>query len=290
MKLRKLITSSAAALLISGVLGCGGASNDQGVAFTFLGYFAPDDTGGCDSATDTGISGVVVGLSNSDFTGATPGDLEGVPENTASIGCARVQNNISTVGIRVQRVFLSYRVEGATEQPPSTSFPLGVVLGPGPTGGVAGSLTSPSSSLPPGFAGVGNVSTAAVALISPEVFTWLNLNRAQLPEPPFTMVVTSYVVGITTAGDQLTTNPVDLYVQVTPDLQIPPASVPGGTAGDAGAAGSTTGDTSTDGLTSGSADSGSTAADGTDSGATAGGDTGAGGGSGTGSTDDGVAP
>ena len=287
MKLKTLITSSAATLLLVGVLGCGGASNDQGVSFSFLGYFAPDDTGGCDSASDTGLSGLVVGLSNSDFNGS-PSELETVPTNTASIGCARVQNNISTVGIRVQRVFLSYYVEGATQQPPSTSFPLGFILGPGPSSGVAGSLTSPSSSLPPGF-NVGNVSTAAVALISPEVFTWLNLNRAQLPEPPFTMVATSYAVGITTAGDQLTTNPIDIYIQVTPDLQIPPASVPGGTVEGGAAAGSTTGDATTDGLTSGSADSGSTATDsGTGSSAT--GDTAAGDGSSTGSTDDGVAP
>ena len=285
MKLKTVITSSAAAIFLAGMLGCGGASNDQGVSFTFLGYFAPGDSGGCDSETQVGISGVVVGLSSSDFTGGTPGDTETVPENTAQTACARVQNNISTVGIRVQRVFVSYYVEGATAQPPSTSFPLGVILGPGTSNGAVGSIKSPTSSLPAGFSDIANVSTATVALISPEVFTWLNLNRAQLPEPPFTMVATSYAVGITTAGDQLTTNPVDVYIQVTPDLQIPPASVPGGTADGGAAAGSTVGDgTSTDGLTSGAASSGS------DTGATSNGDASAGDGTSAGSTDDGVAP
>lgn len=288
MKLKSKITSSAAALLLAGVLGCGGASNDQGVSFTFLGYFQNTD-GACDNATTTGISGVVVGLSSSDFTGGTPTDVETVPENTATIGCARVQNNISTVGIRVQRIFLSYHIEGASSQPPSTSFPLGLVLGPATSNGAPGSLSNPTSSLPDGF-NVANSATSAVSLIPPEIFTWLNLNRGQLPEPPFTMVVTSTAVGITTAGDQLTTNPVDLYVQVTPDLQIPPESVPGGTAGtgtDGTGAASTTDGSSTDALTSDG--SGSTTTDGGTSGSATGstGDT-----SGTtgSSTDDGVSP
>ncbi|NMC63360.1 MAG: hypothetical protein GYA55_09365, partial [SAR324 cluster bacterium] len=80
---------------------------------------------------------------------------------------------------------------------------------------------SPESSLSPGFQAANMISAGFIA-VPVEVTTWLALNRASLPEPPFTMAVTHYVTGVTSSGDRLETNKLTLFVVVTPDVIITP--------------------------------------------------------------------
>lgn len=207
-----IIKSTVTGLLLTGAFaltGCGGSSNnDQGVAFTNLGFYSTDDEGVCEEA---GITTAVVGLSDLTSEG---------PLTFSSVGtCLGVQNNMSTQFIRTQRVRLSYWVEGAVENPPDTIVAFTNVLGPVRTEGGEGEQTGPSSSLPPGFSAPNQV-IAGTVILPAEVRAWMSLNRDLLPEPPFSMVATAVVVGITSAGDQLESNPADIFVEIVPSDEV----------------------------------------------------------------------
>lgn len=201
---------------LAAMTACGNASNnDQGVAFTNLGYFALEEGDGDDEevcSLETGLTGLFVPLTYSDFSEA-PGMFSTV------FVCLGVQNNMTSQAIRTQRVRVDYYIEGAAVQPPSTSVPFTAVLGPVQIESEDGSAVAPGT-LPAGFNAPNRV-VGGAGLIPPEVRSWLALNRAQLPEAPFSMLLTTRVVGITSAGDQLESNPADLYVEITPDTTIP---------------------------------------------------------------------
>ena len=206
------------------VLGCGSASNnDQGTAWTFLGWFESSPDSGTTDTLPTGTSAIQIPLST--VSPETPGDI-GIGSLLKFAGS---QNNLQGQFIRSQRIFHSYFIEGASVQPPATSYPLGAVIGPvgqestGGTGGV-NTCIGFGSTLPCSFSDgtVGFRVFAGTPVVTPEVLSWMNLNRDSLPETPFTMLVTSHIVGITSSGDQLETNVVDIPVIFTPDVIIPP--------------------------------------------------------------------
>ena len=177
------------------------ANNDQGVSVTFFGYFQQL------SACGTGLSAVVTSISGGDSTEG----LFTFFDVTAEVG---VQNNLLGQGFRLDRAFMSYRIEGASSQPPSTSFPLGVILAPAGDNG---------STLPDNFGGsIPNTICAAATIVPASIFEWINLNRASLPEPPFTMTVRTFMTGETTSGERLDTNSLDFAVEIIPDNVIPP--------------------------------------------------------------------
>jgi len=201
-------------------LGCGTATNnDQGVSVTLLGYFSPDSDGLCTATDPKPLSGAISPISDSAVTEPTAraGEVS---------GCAGVLNNLSGQFIRTQRIYMDYFIPGASVQPPSTSFPMGAVVGPATGTTTTGSTSnSGGSSLPPSFTGdngPGNFVVADVAVVPVEVMAWINLNRNSLPELPFTMTVTSHVRGVTSAGDVVETNDVDFAVTLTPDNIIAP--------------------------------------------------------------------
>ncbi|RMD85533.1 MAG: hypothetical protein D6808_05050 [Candidatus Dadabacteria bacterium] len=213
--------------LILSVLSCGSTNNDQGVSFTFLGYFSevPDDPSG---AVPAGVVGLSAPLSTA--TGESSASFGG-----AIVTVAGVQNNLSGQFIRVDRIFMSYNIPGASAQPPDTSAALSILLGPassstssggdtgtGTEGG--GSSGASGSSLPDSFANgsLSNINYAQFMVVPPEIIAWLNFNRAKLPEPPFTMTVTAYLSGVTSAGDRMDTNSVPLFIQFVPDNVIEP--------------------------------------------------------------------
>lgn len=209
----KLLTVCALALLS---IGCGsGTNNDQGVSFTLYSFFDP--------ATGTELFGTAAPLST---------DIEAEGLDGGVFVTWGIQNNLLCQGIRTQRGLLSFFVEGSSIHPPSTSLPLGLVLGPASqsreadctNGSIPSSFNFPSTNLANQF------------VVPPDTMEWINLNRASLPEPPFTMTVHASVVGITTAGDQFTSNELDFFVELTPDNVIPPTQGTGDQGDQSGAA------------------------------------------------------
>ncbi len=183
----------------------GGSNNDQGVSFTLTGF---------ENSEGTPIFGTAVALS-SDFEAGGGGSTDGL-ESSGVFAVYVLQNNLNH-GIRTQRAFVSYHIDGSSVQPPATTIPMGLVLGPEPT-----AYASNPSSLPAGFANIPNQNKANGPIVTPDVLEWLNFNKSQLPDLPFIMTATTYVGGITTAGDYVESNPIDFVVEFTPDNIISP--------------------------------------------------------------------
>lgn len=223
-KIKILVVLSAAVAVFSTPSCGGGSSNDQGTSFSLFGAFAPGTED--DDLCTAGTSGSIIALS-SDF-----GDGN-VLQSKIGLG---LQNHTVSV-IRVRRVLLNYFIEGATTQPPVTSLPIGVVLAPG--------SSNPNSSLPPtpgtggGTGGEsdipapGNIACAETLVVPPDIQAYLNFNRNSLPALPYTMHVEMRVAGITSAGDEIESNPLDYFVQVTEDTIINPIGGSGSSSSEA---------------------------------------------------------
>ena len=193
--------------LVFGLVGCGSANNDQGMSFTLLGFFASTDG-------EEGDAGQILQLSSDSEAGSASGGA------TTFVG---LQNNLVGQGVRTQRAFLSFYVEGSQIQPPDTTQALATVLGPVAASDDTDSNTSSvASTLPDGWSSIANQKYVETYIVPPDIMAWLNLNRNDLPELPFTMTVHMYVTGLTTSGDRLDTNPVDYFVQFVADNVITP--------------------------------------------------------------------
>lgn len=177
-------------VVASVALGCGGSGNDQGTSFTLY-NIAP--------------ASVDVPLSTTDGDGTTTGAIRGVYS---------LQNNIARQGVRVQRIRLSFYVEGSDVQPPDTTVAAGGIMGPTQPDGEGGSL-------PPGFNQPPSLDISSF-VVPPEIMTWLNLNRASLPEPPYSLTVDATVNAVTTAGDNLDSNNLATVIAILPDVVIEP--------------------------------------------------------------------
>ena len=242
MNIKKI---AAAALLAFAVNGCGSASNDQGVSFTLLGF------GQLDTDADTGAST----CSDSVFTNVVAFPLSDATEGTGTVaGCLVLQNNQIKVAIRTERINLSYYIAGATEQPPATSIGGTVVIGPAQASTDTTTTDTSTTTTTGGISSIPSKVSLPTNLVPPSVREWMNLNRDKLPEPPFSMDIIASVSGVTTAGDQLTTNDGYLQSTVTQDVIVDPAT--SGT-DDTATSGDTATDTGAD--TSGLTDSGATA-------------------------------
>lgn len=206
--------------------GCGdsGVNNDQGASFLAMGFF--DDATG-----QVGRTGDILPLF-SDIALDGTNDMQ----YWTFIG---LTNRLSSQFIRVVRVDCSYKVEGSFINIPSDSYGFSTVIGPGgepPAGANAGGNNGGA-----GNDGAGNLPTTVYAgfqLLSPDIFTFLNNNRSFLPSLPFRMVATCSATGVTQAGNTMTTNPLNFFVQfVTVEECCPGEPGPGfqigtGTGGD----------------------------------------------------------
>lgn len=202
-------------LLLLSLTGCGSGSsnNDQGVAFTLLGFFS-------DFEETAGQVGDTITLSGTDeFSNSSPN--EDSQTETAVPVILGLQNNLSGQFIRADIAYITYFVNGASAQPPSTSVSFSVFLGPASEG---------NSSLPPTIANP-NTSFAQIPIVPADIRAWLALNRNDLPEPPFTMTATVYVSGVTSSGDRLDTNQATYFLNVVPDVPIAPTGGGSDTAG-----------------------------------------------------------
>ena len=188
------------ALLAAGMFGCGSASNnDQGVSFTLYSLEPESNSVPLSTTTEDETS-----------TGAVQGTYG-------------FQNNLLGQGIRLQRVFLSFYVEGSSNQPPDTTVAIGAVLGPAGPAPVDGD-GSAGGSLPGAFDDIPNSKSVTAFVVPPEIMSWLNLNKASLPEPPYSLTIDAYATGLTTAGDRLDTNPLSASITITPDVILNPTS------------------------------------------------------------------
>jgi len=218
----KLRTLSAL-MLVLGINGCGGggANNDAGMSFTLNGFNAIQNNA---CSLTTFVSAIAMPISGG-----------GAAENSGSVGafsCFNVQNNLVTQSVRVDRAMIRYFVAGASSQPPSTVTAAGVVLGAAngatslPNGNGSQPGTKPGGTLPSGgtggAGGTGSSSsapraTADFAVVPAAVGEWISSHRSELPEPPFEMIASVTVSGITSAGNRIETNELPLSVVVTED-------------------------------------------------------------------------
>ena len=202
------------ALICCGLLvwGCGSASNnDQGVSFTLVGFFQ-------DLKGDTGLTGLAIPIT--DITNNEPSGLR-TDNVVAAIG---LQNNLSGQFVRAQRAYISYNVPGATENPPSTTFPLAAVMGPASEGCSEDIDTTLPGTITGGDKQTANRTFAEIVILPAAVRQWISLNYALLPEPPFVIEASVFARGVTSAGDQLDTNTGTLWIQVTPGVVVGPTS------------------------------------------------------------------
>jgi len=201
----------------------GGSNNDQGVAFTLIGYNPVNDEGQCE--LELFITAAPVPVSR-----GSNGELSPTGE---VVTCLTVQNNMSTQGVRADRLIMDYYVAGASNQPPTTSRAVGRVAGPAPrvqVSPVPGQISTQlptSSSLPPGYGNNSNVVQTNFTIMPTEIREWLNFNRDSLPPLPFNMTMTGRVVGVTTSGDVVETNPLSFSITILEDNYI--GGVPGST-------------------------------------------------------------
>lgn len=215
---------AALGLILAGTMslsGCGSASsNDQGVSFTLLGFFAKDDidASSADCKTlPTSVLGLYMPLND-------PGD-EASTDTGDLITYLGAQNNLSQQFIRTDRVFIEYYVPGASVQPPTTSLPFSMMVNPAVSSTEDATTTAKAfdSSLPPSFGGQGcSRAFGGFTVVPEDVLSWMNFNRGELPEPPFVMTAIVSVTGITSAGDRLTSNQASIDIHVTPDVVIAP--------------------------------------------------------------------
>ncbi len=203
--------------------GCGSASNDQGVSFTLVGFGAYD----IDETTQR------VTCLEDEFTNLLTVPLSDGTESTPNtiFSCLVVQHSMPAVTVRTEVVNLSYQIAGASIQPPSTTTRGTIVLPSAKTSDSAGSTggTSGTSGTSGGTGTVTNfVSKASIPvnIVPPSIREWLSLNRNSLPEAPYSMDIIVSVTGVTSAGDQLTTNEAYLQSTVVQDVPVDPAPEP----------------------------------------------------------------
>jgi len=201
------------------VAGCDSVRNDQGVAFTALGWFeVTQDPATCiPTAVNENIqrSQVLQPFGDTPLLTACP--------DIIAVG---VQNNLCCQGIRSERLMMDFFVPGALVQPPSTAVVLPGVLSPADTDqqGDGDGLgdEGPSSSLPEGFGNDNSIVYWILANPVPQsVVEWMSLNRDKLPAAPFEMIITARATGVTTAGDRQSTNRIDLGVFMYDELSFP---------------------------------------------------------------------
>ncbi len=215
------------ALSIGGLLslsGCGSSSNDQGVSLTFLGRFADFDEDGsllpleieCET-TPPQVSDFNIPLS----VAFGEGNFSSSSFPFGEVGLwAGFINNITTQTVRMDTIFLSYEIPGATVSPPDTAQPLGIVLGASTP-----LSTDDQEGFPADFSNtICNANYDFTPLLPSSIKEWMNFNKDRLPEAPFRMIVRAQGSGVTSGGDRLDTNEILFGITIAPDIPIFPGT------------------------------------------------------------------
>jgi hypothetical protein len=239
---KKIIASTF--IVIASVLGigCGSAGNDQGTSFLATGFHT-----GVPTTSLNYINNLITPLTTDQptITAQTDGGTVSADGSLYRVTIG-LQNRLAKQFIRVVRVDCSYEIAGATIALPTDSVSVSGVIGPQGTitstgsvsgaGGTTGGSTTGGGTTGGGTTGGTTGGTAAsgndptvfpnvtvtnqpseigvqFAILTPDLFAYLNNNRSSLPEIPFRMVATCTANGVTQAGDLLTSNPVSLEIQ-----------------------------------------------------------------------------
>ncbi len=251
--LKQLTLLGLATLLAS--CGGGGANNDQGVSFSLIQFNGTNEDGVCDP--NIGLSQEFLFLSDGNAAESPPefGSFSCVTvQNNMTTQAVRVDRmfvEYYVPGADMQPPSTTYawgKVLGATQ-----INGVGVIGGNNQQGGgqqgggqqggggggnnqqgggqqggqQGGAIFSPiglpGSSLPPVFAAPTSY-TSGFMLATPEVREWFSLNRNKLPEPPFVMTGIFTASGVTSSGDRIETNSLELPISVLEDRLISPPS------------------------------------------------------------------
>jgi len=204
--------------LVTGAISCGGqtTNNDQGTSFLAFGYFTPGTENtplsGLDAILSPDTATIVAGSNGSAFQ-ADGGHI------IVKMG---VQNRLSNQFIRLERIECSYSIPGASTlfNIPDDSFNTAVIISASPvsTGdGTTDGGTTTAGPLPVPSDGTtstdsGSAAFAAFDLVSPDIISYINVNRNQLPELPFRLNTTCHAVGVSQAGDVFVTNELQFQV------------------------------------------------------------------------------
>ncbi len=212
---KKALISSLSVSLLGLAWGCGStSSNDQGVSVQNLGYFVV----GSDEDPPPGITGAILPLSSdvaliSEVNDFFPGQgtaISATPlvdglTHFASMG---VFNRMQQQFFRVSRIDCTYDVPGASISIPSDSSNVSFIVNASvfPAGDPIGDVVDEAQDALP------NIVYAPFQILSPDLYAFLNVNKASLPELPFRMTASCRAVGVTEAGDTLETN--DMFYQI----------------------------------------------------------------------------
>ncbi len=196
MKLIKLFLITFVAFAVS----CGDSTrNDNGVSFTFFGWFQDD-------AGDVGAT-----------SGTLPLDGSGINSNNVQL-FGGLQNNLTGQFIRIERAFHSYTVPGSSIRIPDTSVGVASFVRPPVVG--TGDAVQSGTTLPTNAFTDAGAAYAGTSLVPPSIGQYISLNRSQLPELPFQMIITTYYEGVTSGGRRIQSNPIQLEIVVVSDLDL----------------------------------------------------------------------
>lgn len=210
--MRKIFRNTILFPVLFGMLGCGSASNDQGTSFVFSGFVFINRTSGqveCDR-----------------FTHGTDVSIDRTEGGTLTIDQylgAKFQNNMSSQFIRIERMVMDYYIPGASQQPPSTTWPMGNVIPPAATP----SAGENRSSLPEND-NFEAPDCAYFAVMPPSILSWIDQNRDLLPEMPFTVEARVKALGVTSSGQVIYSNELSAYVNIATEATIPGTTPPDG--------------------------------------------------------------
>ena len=210
---KKALIGSLSVTLLGLALGCGStSSNDQGVSVQNLGYFVVGST----EDPPPGITGAIIPLSadvalDAEVNDFFPAQGTGLVDGLTHFASMGVFNRMQNQFIRIVRIDCHYEIPGAS---PSLVIPTdsenvsfivnaSVYTPDNPLGDV---VSSDTDIFP-------NVVYAPFQLLSPDLYAFLNANRASLPELPFRMTATCSATGVTQAGDNLETNEMPYQIQ-----------------------------------------------------------------------------
>lgn len=231
---RMRVAQLASRILVSGALvalaACGSASsNNQGTGF--LAYATIDPTrltGTINPCSTQGIpvlTGLSVPITGGIGTGSSLAESgSGLAFGGAVQVAAGVQNNITTVGMRTERVDITYTVPGSSVNLPSTSVPLGLVVGPSQVTNTTDDFVVAESSLPGGFTNLCNRGIGTFEILPSDIREYIAFNKASLPQVPFVINASYTVTAVSTAGDVFETNALTLPIEIVSDVSIAPTS------------------------------------------------------------------
>lgn len=230
IRMNRILKRATVVTLLSLLVSCGGTTNnDQGVSFLATGFLRSDNGGAYTPST-----GSVLPL----FSDTSSSGFDGL---ISEIRMA-MQNNLTKQFIRVVRIDCDYQVPGSFITVPSNSFPVSTVIVAAPAPQTTTTTLADGTVITSQSENTTSSAQLGFTLVSPDLYAFINNNKASFPELPFQMIATCSATGVTQAGDVLTTNSLNYYIQFVEEAEVGAGNGPGvgvGTGGTLVTSGST---------------------------------------------------